>query len=92
MGIGSIGTGEMIIVMVIVLLIFGPKNLPKLANAMGRAINDFKKGLSGVDAELRAEIERDEAKAAEAKAAQIPAQPAATEAQAAQKATTHESL
>lgn len=60
----GIGQWEMVIVLVVVLLVFGPKNLPKLANSMGRAITDFKKGLSGIDREIREEVERAENDAA----------------------------
>lgn len=56
----GIGTQELIIFLVIVLLIFGPKNLPKLARSMGRAVRDFKSGISGIDKELEAEEEAEE--------------------------------
>jgi sec-independent protein translocase protein TatA len=38
---------ELIIVLVIVLLIFGSTQLPKLARSLGKAQSEFKKGLSG---------------------------------------------
>ncbi|MBI1783733.1 twin-arginine translocase TatA/TatE family subunit [Candidatus Sumerlaeota bacterium] len=56
----GIGNQEMIIFLVIVLILFGPKNLPKLANSIGRAVRDFKSGLSGVDKELRESVEESE--------------------------------
>jgi sec-independent protein translocase protein TatA len=37
---------HIIILLVIVLLIFGPKNLPKLGQSLGEAIKGFKKGLN----------------------------------------------
>lgn len=67
--LGNIGYPEMLVLLALVLLIFGPKNLPKLANSMGRAITDFKKGLSGMDRELREEVERDDEKQAAEKLA-----------------------
>ena len=48
----GIGQTEMVVLLVIVLIIFGPKNLPKLARSMGAAIKDFKAGLSHVDKEI----------------------------------------
>ena len=36
---------------VVVLLIFGPKNLPKLGKMFGKTINGFKKGMEDDDAE-----------------------------------------
>ncbi len=43
---GSFGTGEMVIVLVIVLLIFGGSQLPKLAKNLGKAQKEFKDGLA----------------------------------------------
>ena len=40
-----IGPRELIIVLIIVLVIFGPKNLPKLGKMFGKTINGFKKGM-----------------------------------------------
>ena len=46
-----IGTNELLIILVVVLLIFGPKNLPKLGKMFGKTINGFKKGMEDDDAE-----------------------------------------
>jgi len=43
---GSLGTGELLIILVVVLLIFGGAKLPKLARSLGQAQNEFKQGLS----------------------------------------------
>ena len=40
-----IGTNELLIILVVALLIFGPKNLPKLCKMFGKTINGFKKGM-----------------------------------------------
>ena len=40
-----IGTTELIIILVVALLIFGPKNLPKLGKMFGKTMNNFKKGM-----------------------------------------------
>ena len=43
---GKIGTSELLIVLAIVLVIFGPKALPKLCRSMGKTLGSFKKGLT----------------------------------------------
>ena len=42
---GKIGTTELLIVLAIVLVIFGPKALPKLGRSMGKTLGSFRKGL-----------------------------------------------
>jgi sec-independent protein translocase protein TatA len=41
---GRIGMPELVIILVIVLLIFGPKKIPDLARSIGQAIKGFKQG------------------------------------------------
>jgi sec-independent protein translocase protein TatA len=45
----NIGPLEIAIVLVIVLIIFGPKRLPELGRSMGRGIREFKGSISGDD-------------------------------------------
>jgi sec-independent protein translocase protein TatA len=42
----GMGYGELILVLVIVLLLFGATKLPKLARSMGQSVNEFKKGMN----------------------------------------------
>ena len=44
-----IGPQELIIVLIIVLVIFGPNNLPKLAKMFGNTMNNFKEGMDDLD-------------------------------------------
>lgn len=44
---GGIGTGEIIIILIVALLVFGPKKLPEMGKAIGSAVTQFKKGLAG---------------------------------------------
>ena len=46
-----IGTNELLIILVVFLLIFGPKNLPKLGKMFGKTMNNFKKGMEESEAE-----------------------------------------
>ena len=42
-------SGEHILILGIVLLIFGPRRLPELGNTLGKAIRNFKDAISGVE-------------------------------------------
>jgi len=44
-----LGMGEMVMILVVALLIFGPSKLPQLGDAMGKAIRGFKRATSGAD-------------------------------------------
>ena len=48
----NIGTNELLLILAIILLIFGPKKLPDLAKSLGKAINEFKKASSGITDEV----------------------------------------
>ncbi|ONI39164.1 hypothetical protein AN639_10360 [Candidatus Epulonipiscium fishelsonii] len=41
---GKIGMGELLVVLVIILLIFGPSKLPALAKSLGQSLREFRKG------------------------------------------------
>jgi len=47
--IGRIGMGELLIILAVVLLIFGPSKLPALAKSMGQAVKEFRKGTQEVE-------------------------------------------
>jgi sec-independent protein translocase protein TatA len=65
---GSIGMPELIIILVIALIIFGPRKLPELGRSLGRSINEFKKASnelrSTLEEEIQVEEQRDRVKAA----------------------------
>ena len=41
-----IGTTEIIIIIAIILILFGPKKLPQLARAIGQSVRDYRDGVS----------------------------------------------
>lgn len=53
----NIGFQELIIIMIIALLIFGPKNLPKLGRMMGRSVREFRDATNRMTDSLTAEEE-----------------------------------
>ncbi|MBQ9691058.1 MAG: twin-arginine translocase TatA/TatE family subunit [Eggerthellaceae bacterium] len=52
MKIFGMGTTELLVILGIALLIFGPKNLPKLGNALGKTVKNLRDGMSGVKEDL----------------------------------------
>ena len=65
---GSIGMPELIIILVIALIIFGPRKLPELGKSLGRSLNEFKKASTDLQNTLEQEIKIEEQKEAAAKA------------------------
>lgn len=55
----NLGTGEIIIILVIVLLLFGARKIPELMRGLGRGVNSFKKGLNEVEEEIKDDIKVD---------------------------------
>jgi sec-independent protein translocase protein TatA len=45
--LGNIGPLEIIVVLIIALVVFGPKRLPELGNSLGRGIREFKETVTG---------------------------------------------
>jgi sec-independent protein translocase protein TatA len=52
MGIGNIGWSEALVILLIVLVFFGPRRLPEIANAIGRSLREFRKALNEVTTEI----------------------------------------
>lgn len=45
----KIGTTELLVILVIVMLLFGPTQLPKLTRMFGKSVKSFRKGMSEED-------------------------------------------
>jgi sec-independent protein translocase protein TatA len=47
----GLGVPELMVILVIALVVFGPSKLPQIGSGLGKAIRDFKKGVTGGDDE-----------------------------------------
>lgn len=47
--LGNIGAGEIILLALIVLLLFGGKKIPELMKGIGKGVKSFKDGMNGID-------------------------------------------
>ncbi|SDO49602.1 sec-independent protein translocase protein TatA [Pedobacter steynii] len=52
----NMGSGEIILILAVVLLLFGGKKLPELARGLGKGIRDFKDASEGVKREIHRNI------------------------------------
>lgn len=57
---GSFGAGEIIIIALIVLLLFGGKKIPELMKGIGKGVKSFKDGVKGIEDEINADSTKDE--------------------------------
>ena len=49
----NLGTGEIILIALVILLLFGAKRLPELAKSVGKSVKSFKSGLNEVEKEIK---------------------------------------
>lgn len=54
----NIGAGEVIIVALVILLIFGGKKIPELMKGLGKGVKSFKEGMSEVEKDIN-DIKKD---------------------------------
>lgn len=50
--LGNLGTGEIIIISIVVLLLFGGRKIPELMKGIGKGIKSFKEGINGIENDL----------------------------------------
>ena len=56
----GMGVPELLIILVVVLLIFGPKKLPKLGSAIGKSVKSLRDGMSSDEGKPEVELDEDE--------------------------------
>jgi sec-independent protein translocase protein TatA len=56
MGFGSIGAGELLILLLVILLVFGPKRLPEMGRSLGKGMREFKNSVTKDDHHQPAEL------------------------------------
>ena len=50
--LGNFGAGEIIIIALIVLLLFGGKKIPELMRGIGKGVKSFKDGVKGIEEDI----------------------------------------
>ncbi|HJC27467.1 MAG TPA: twin-arginine translocase TatA/TatE family subunit [Candidatus Alistipes stercoravium] len=49
---GNLGAGEIIIIALIVLLLFGGKKIPELMKGLGKGVRSFKEGVNNIEKDI----------------------------------------
>ena len=50
---GGLGMGEMVLIFLVVLLLFGAKRLPEIGSSLGKGIREFKSSVREIEGELK---------------------------------------
>lgn len=56
---GSFGWGEIVIIALVILLLFGGKKIPELMKGLGKGVKSFKEGVSEVEKEVEKPVEEE---------------------------------
>ena len=59
---GNIGTPEILIILLIILVFFGAKKIPELAQGLGKGIREFRKAAKDIQEDITSEKQIDEKK------------------------------
>ena len=53
----NLGTGEIILIVAVILLLFGGRKIPELMRGLGKGVKSFKQGMNEVEDELKKPLE-----------------------------------
>jgi TatA/E family protein of Tat protein translocase len=54
---GNLGWQELVVILIIVLVVFGPRRLPEIAEALGKSVRKFKSASHDAEREIRREAD-----------------------------------
>lgn len=60
--LGNIGTGEIILIALVVLLLYGGKKIPELMKGIGKGVKSFKDGMHEIEKDINDEPQKKEEK------------------------------
>jgi sec-independent protein translocase protein TatA len=87
MRIGPLGIWELLIILVVVLLIFGPRRLPEMAKGLGQSVREFRKGIRDIKSDFEEGEKADDDRGSRERASAASSTAAAASADAAAQAS-----
>ena len=60
--LGNLGTGEIIIIALVLLLLFGGKKIPELMRGIGKGVRNFKEGMTEIEKDINKDVEASDKK------------------------------
>jgi sec-independent protein translocase protein TatA len=78
MKFGSLGIWEILIILVVILLIFGPRRLPEMAKGIGQSVREFRKGIRDMKDDIASDDAPKKATVVESTAAPTSTPPTST--------------
>ena len=60
--LGNLGTGEIIIIALVLLLLFGGKKIPELMRGIGKGVRNFKEGMNEIEKDINNDVEASDKK------------------------------
>ena len=59
---GNLGAGEIILIVLVILILFGAKKIPELAQGLGKGMREFKKSLKDVEDDIKTSTDTEDKK------------------------------
>ncbi|NJD23258.1 MAG: twin-arginine translocase TatA/TatE family subunit [Melioribacter sp.] len=56
---GNLGAGEILLIVLVILILFGSKKIPELAQGIGKGMREFKKALNDVQEDIKISDKKD---------------------------------
>lgn len=60
--LGNLGTAEIIIIALVLLLLFGGKKIPELMRGIGKGVRNFKEGMNEIEKDINKDVEASDKK------------------------------
>lgn len=76
---GTIGGQEIVLILILALIVFGPRRLPEIGKSMGRMLAEFRKASNDFKRTIEEEVEAEKARPAEPPLPPAPEPPAVAE-------------